>query len=344
MASNRILFRTPVNGYTGYGLHAFQIVNGLLQMGYEVHIRYTSLDIQFGSIPQYVASRMVEQDQHDEWELLLHSPGYPCAPGRKTIYFTMWESTELPKGVAKILNQAECIVVPSHWNSACFLTSGVQRPIRVVPLGINVKAFHYSDMDMTGPCVFGTGGRLNSGGQRKAIGDVIEAFLKAFPRERDVRLNVKLFPDCNLGNLDDSRIDITRAFLSEEQLKSWFTGITCFVSASRGEGWGLMQQQALAVGRPLASVIYGGVAEFFSAKMGYPLQFNLVPAQGFYANCGCWAEVDKEHLISIMRDVYVDRVKARNLGCNGALAVSKLTWDHSVARLVQLLQDFNVVN
>jgi glycosyltransferase involved in cell wall biosynthesis len=219
----------------------------------------------------------------------------------------------------------------------------VQKPIRIVPLGINTGVFQYAPMDMGGPCVFGTAGRLESGGERKGIGEVIHLFQRAFPTEDDVKLRVKVFPDCKIDPVTDPRVEVLRDYLTEEELRRWFTKITCFVSAAKGEGWGLMQHQALAVGRPLISICYGGVTGFFTPQMGYPIEFRLVPSQGVYANCGFWAEPDQDHMVELMREVYFNREKAQQLGETGARAVSRFSRVAFAQSLVRVMQEFNMV-
>jgi glycosyltransferase involved in cell wall biosynthesis len=222
--------------------------------------------------------------------------------------------------------------------------SGVTKPIRIVPLGIKKEAFPYMPMKMTGPCIFGTAGRLESGGTRKGIAQVINLFQRAFEREHDVMLKVKVFPDCDLPEPSDQRIQVTRAFLSEQELASWFHELTCFVSTSRAEGWGLMHQQAMAVGRPLMSVAYGGVGAFFVNGTGYPIAFSLTEADGFYAGCGSWANPEESHVIGLMRRVYHDRDEARILGKRASYAVSRFTWENSNRVLARHLQELGMLS
>jgi glycosyltransferase involved in cell wall biosynthesis len=344
MPEERLVLRAPINGYTGYGLHACQIVSDFQRMGYLVRVLPVELRESFAEIPLNVRESLIAEEHLSECELLLHAPGFPPLQGKRTAYFTMWESTRLPDYGVRALNQAECVLVPCEWNADCFRMSGVERPIRIVPLGIKKEVFPYSPMKMTGPCVFGTAGRLESGGTRKGIAQVINLFQRAFEREEHVMLKVKVFPDCDLTEPTDRRIQITRAFLSEQELASWFHEITCFVSTSRAEGWGLMQQQAMAVGRPLMSVTYGGVAAFFVNGTGYPINFSLTEAEGFYAGCGLWANPDESHVIELMRRVYVDRDEARILGERASIAVSPFTWENSNRVLAKHLEELAMLS
>ncbi len=169
----------------------------------------------------------------------------------------------------------------------------MQRPIEVVPLGINQDVFRYRPFNGEFPEVltFGAAGRMAHGGVRKGINEVIAAFLAAFPKKiKDVRLRVKCFPDCPVSKVKDPRIEIVQACLSDAQLADWFGSLNCFVSAARAEGWGLMQHQSMSMGRPVASVKFGGVTEFFDERVGYALPFTLEPAKLAYAGCGHWAD------------------------------------------------------
>jgi glycosyltransferase involved in cell wall biosynthesis/ADP-heptose:LPS heptosyltransferase len=339
-----IVFRATLNGYTGYGLLATQIVQDLIRLGYDVHIRAHNLNETYGMIPPDVRKHIVCQEVNDEWELVLAPPrGFAPRPDRRSVVFTMWESTRIEPEAVQLLNEAYQIIVPSHWNASCFSACGVHRPIQVVPLGVKADIFKYVPMDLAGPCVFGAGGRLESGGMRKGLDQVIAAFQQAFPNEPNVRLHIKTFPDGNVSPLSDQRIQVTSQYLTEEELAAWFTGLTCFVSCSHGEGWGLMPHQALAVGRPVLSAIYGGVAEYLNEEMGYPLDFQLAPARGFYAGLGLWAECDPASLVSRMRRVFENRQEAADKGRYGSQSVSKLTWERSSELLVKTMRNIGMI-
>jgi glycosyltransferase involved in cell wall biosynthesis len=340
----RVILRAPLNVYTGYGLHASRMIGDLAGMGYEIAVRSNEVNEAYGKIPAIIRSRQVAGVQAENWELLLFPPSATPTPGKKTLFFTMWEATRLPPNGVQNLNAAECIVVPSQWNASCFSACGVEKPIRLVPLGIDTKVFKYAPMNMEGPCVFGTAGRTERGGMRKGFGEIVEAFQKAFPKEGDVELWLKAFPDCKLPEVRDHRIKVIKKFMSEEELAAWFGSLTCFVSGSKSEGWGFMQQQALAVGRPLVSVKFGGVAEYFTEEIGYPIKFQLEPARGPYAGCGHWAVPEEKHLISQLRRVYEDREDARERGLKGAISVSRFSWEESNRKLVHIMREIGMVN
>jgi len=341
----QILFRAPINGYSGYGLHAIQIIRDMRKMGYEVLIRATHLNEAHAPIPMDVRKHIACQDISKRWELVLLPPaGFHPKQGTDSLVFTMWESTRISPETVLRLNEAAQIVVPCLWNASCFSACGIDRPIEIVPLGIDPEVFSLRSMRLDGPCIFGTAGRMESGGMRKGIPEVVQAFQDAFPNNRDVRLHIKIFPDDELPAFDDKRIKIIGQYLKETELAKWFSELTCFVSCSHGEAWGLMLHQALAVGRPIISTLYGGVAEFFNEEMGYPVGFRLVPAQGFYEGFGFWAEPDQCEIVDQMRRVFKDREKAKQKGLKASQCVSGLTWANSNARLLKIMKQVGMVS
>jgi len=333
--------RAPVNSSTGYGLHSCQIVSDFLDMGVAVSLVPTALGETFAALPRVVKECLASSAKTlGNLELLLHPPFAELLPGKQCVYFTMWETTLLPRSSVDLLNRARCVVVPCRWNLETFRNSGVTAPIYVVPLGINADTFAFSPMKLNGPCVFGAAAKLkDSDPSRKRIDTVIEAFLLAFPSETDVQLRIKVFPDCELDVPSDERVQIVAQYLSEAGMANWFAGLTCFVSASAAEGWGLMQQQALSVGRPVITTFFGGVTEFVTADNSYIVPHIEVPATGRFAGMGRWAQADKGVLIENMQRVYRDRSEASKKGLVGSGDVRHLTWKRSNAALASILDD-----
>ena len=348
----RITLVARINGFSGYGMHGIQIARDLTRLiPAHVSIRAINISELFGvRVPDDIRAMMVHRVQPEDFELLLDPPMFFPTPGKRTIYFTMWESTKLPPIGPRVLNMAECVICPTLWNASCFSASGVTVPIRVVPLGIKTEIFNYatpvSIIHADGAksnCVFGTGGRMAHGGVRKGINEVIRAFLKAFPDEQDVQLRVKAFPDCKVEKPEDPRVDILQAMLTEHQMREFYASLTCFVSAATGEGWGLMQQQAMSCGRPVISVEFGGVAAFFNDRVGYPIEFKLECSKNLYEGCGLWAVPNEDSLIDRMRYVYEHRAEAEEKGVMASQAVAHLSWENSNRMLCGVLKEFGVI-
>lgn len=342
----RLTFIGDINVFTGYGQHAIQIIRGLKKVaGVHLAIRPLSVSTQYEDIPIDIAERIVSCIQPEPWEILLRTPNFGPTPGKRTAYVTMNESTRISDASKTFLNSATVVIVPSRWNAVSFSACGVNAPIRMVPLGVDPELFHYCPFpnEINDLCVFGSAGRTANGRDRKGIIDSIEAFLTALPFEEDARLNVKVFPDCDVPEVSDPRVKIVRSYLSEEKMADWFAGIHCFLSAAKGEGWGLMQHQAMAIGRPIISVCFGGVAELFDEQSGYPVPFRMDPAKEAWKGLGHWAQPDRDGLISQIRNVYAHRRQAMERGFAACQKVRDLTWDNSNRKLAEVLEEFGAI-
>lgn len=334
-----------VDTFSGYGQLSVQLTRGISKLGPHVQIRSVGASEPFGAkVPADIKERFVAGVQPEPWELLLHPPGFIPTPGKRVVIFTMWEATRLRPPHVTFLNMAEHVFTPSKWGASCFSASGVDRPIHIVPLGIDPEIFQYRRKNEHPKCLFGCAGRMAHGGVRKGINEVIDIFQKAFPDEEDVVLRVKCFPDCPVNQIKDTRIVIDQAFWSDQQMADWLATLTAFVSLAKLEGWGLLQHQALAVGRPVISAVYGGVAEFLSPQNSYPIDFKLVPAELSYAGCGHWAQPNEEHTIELMRQVYKNRNEAEAKGLIGSADAHRLTWANTCETAVKLLKEIGALD
>jgi glycosyltransferase involved in cell wall biosynthesis len=333
----RGVVRGVVDGYSSYSLHLFRVIEGLTKLGRDIHSWPVRSEAGKAPIPRVVMESVVHKQQLDDWEMIIHCPSYCPAGKKKLVYNTMWESTRLHKEAVLNLNQADVIVVPSDFNLCMFNAQGIKRTMTKVPMGIDTDIFHYKPQKQGSEFVFGVAGRTAAGGCRKGFEDVLTAWKKAFPKKvKDVRLQIKCFPDDPEIKVDDDRIQFIRQFWTRKDLANWYAGLDCFASASKGEGWGLMQHEAMATGRPVIAVPFGGITEFYDESVGYPVDFDLKPAENHYQNGGLWAVPKPDSLVDRMREVYGHR------GLEKALRASergmKLNWDNSNKALDQVLR------
>lgn len=347
----------PCDGFTGYGQAISVFAAGLIERGIDVRINQThrriledwrrqGLDPEPALPPIQIRSRVAELDLTSPHHLFFHPPS--SAEAFLTVgaaVFTMWESTRLkPEWVAAINSKARVCITPAQWNASNFSASGINVPIRVVPLGIDESVFSVRPWSGPDKIVFGAAGRLSHGGTRKGIHDVVCAFQKAFPKDRmDVELQVKIWHDCPIHEATDPRIKYIRHFLQPEELATWYEGLTVFVSASRAEGWGLHQLQAMAIGRPLICPRYSGVADFFDDSCGFPVDFSLTPSEGIYSNLGVWAKYDEEHLVSQIRYAADNLGDVYNRGIAASRRAAQFTWTSSIDKLHTVLKEFSLL-
>jgi glycosyltransferase involved in cell wall biosynthesis len=340
----RIILRARLDSYSGYGQFACQLVHHFNRFGHDVNVWPLAVDNYYLEVHPDISKHFVHRQQAEDWEAVVSPPFVPPSKNKFTAYFTMFETTRLSAVSLGNLKRAEIVIVPNQLNAACFSAQGVDAPIHVCPLGIDPNVFRYVPMG-DGPCVFGTAGNsVNSGRSRKGLDDVIDAFQVAFPDEQDVRLMVKALPGKNaVTNSTDSRIHCDVRFMDDIAMAKWYADLTCFVSASRGEGWGLMQHQAMATGRPVIAAPWAGLTEFLNGGNSYELDYKLVPAQGRFEGLGFWAEPDMWQMVEYMRQVYENRSLAADKGIAACQMALRFTWDKSMRKLGAICKEIGLL-
>ena len=83
-----------------------------------------------------------------------------------------------------------------------------------------------------------------------------------------------------------------------------------FVSAHRGEGYGMKILDAMACGLPVVAPLFGGPTDFLTTTNSFPIDFSLVPVGDCLdtrslkiTNSPMWAEPDVESMASQLRRV-----------------------------------------
>lgn len=326
-----------VNAFTGYGLHLIELVRWLPKIGVQPIVRPLRVKELFGAvIPPELRACISNKVQPDEWELLLAPVWQKPTPGKKTVHFTMYETDSLTMDYVRNVNRSEAVIVPCQWNQHGFMASGVTKPVHVVPLGIDPELFRRTGWP-SGPFTFGAAGRLAHGRHRKGIERVAEAFLATFPGEPNVRLEIKLHPDCQCAEIHDPRIRYYRAHWPNEQVAAWLNSIHCFVSAAASEAWGFWQQQALACERALITPLYSGVLEFIAPEKVLPVAWKEVPATGEYHGMGNWAEIDPGSLCKQMRWAFEHPDTCQELGRVASTEARTFTAQNSVRKTWEVM-------
>jgi glycosyltransferase involved in cell wall biosynthesis len=144
--------------------------------------------------------------------------------------------------------------------------------------------------------------------------------IKAMKRKAELTTSVTLPPVYLYKELMDRR----------QVMRLHKTG-DCFVSAHRGEGWGLPQVEAMLAGNPIISTGYGGCHEYFKdGSDAILLNYKMKPLEGmdhstkWYTPEQNWAEVDVADLRRAMRGMYNDHTFAQKIGHKGQDKVKEI--------------------
>jgi len=218
--------------------------------------------------------------------------------GQRTACMTMWETDTPPPLFRRFLPQFDKVLVPSTFSRDLF--AEFSNDIAVVPLGIDRTVWKPSGVP-TGRFRFITAG---SSWPRKGIQQVIDAFHAA---DVDAELIVKL-PDWvaeDPGVTDGGpNVTIMRERLSVNDEVALYRSADCFVSGSRGEGFGLIPLQNVAVGNIVIAPGHTGHSDF-AHLFDYNLSWRTEPSRmQKWPDTGNWFVPDFDEMVDAMRDAF----------------------------------------
>lgn len=289
-------------GISGYDNLVYETIKGIRSAGVDIRINAENI-INYNYCPDWF--REIHQPLNRNCNNLIITP--PCnLPGmridKNSAILTMWETDTLDKIWVDAINSAKFCCVPSKWGVETFKKSGVKIPIYLTPLGYDPLIF-YPKLEKPKICTFGSAAALSAGGLRKNIGYVINLFKTTFPNEKDVKLEIKVSPNCQLEHVEDERIKIIREILPPKELTKWYHNITTFINLSYAEGFGLHLIESMACGTPVISSNYSAVNDYLNEDNGFILDYELIQAKGG-AYRGLWAKSNEITLKNIMKDIY----------------------------------------
>ena len=251
-------------------------------------------------------------------------PQYPeiWTKGAHRVCFTMWETTELPSTFIRWLAEYDQILVPCRHNLE--IVQKYHPDVKYVPLGVDTKFWKPMPKERGETFRFHAGGSL---WERKGLDILVKAFnklklpnaelhIKAAPHARDV-------PDGPLGD----NIYLHRNWMQLEEQRQWFSLADCFVAPARGEGFGLMPLQAIAMGIPTIITDTSGQEQYKDLATGVVKHRKVKAKHGGY-----WDEADVDDLAQLMKFHYEDDM--RILALAGVSGAQEFSWQKASKKLV----------
>lgn len=225
------------------------------------------------------------------------------------ISYTTWESDALPVHWLRCFDQCHRVVVPSRSNQTTFARD-LRRPVHVVPHVRRHRCNEFSMLELRGfRRMLGLGDdefvfySINSFEPRKGFSVLIEAFVRAFDHTDKVALLIKTGRrGCADGpyfepvqvreHLQNMLARLGReikpnlpkvcviddAQAGGQTIDALHATGDCFVSLTRGEGFGMGACEAACAGNPVLMTGCGGQLDFLGVDYIGNLPYTLAPA------------------------------------------------------------------
>lgn len=246
-------------------------------------------------------------------------------PGKYHIGHLFWETDKLPLSWVAGCNLMDEIWTGTQLNKDTIVNSGVKVPVYVFPeaVDVDIPAVRPFKLPNFEGFVFYSIFEWN---ERKNPKTLLSAYWREFKGIYDVALLLKVHKGSystesvgeiiseakrwknEMGFKDTPRVFLCTNILSEEEKHRFHATGDVYVSSHRGEGWSIPIAEASLHRKPVVSVNFGGITEYFMAKHFYEVESELVSIDRvynkYYEPGMHWAQASEKSLRLRMRTLY----------------------------------------
>lgn len=330
-----VAYLGPLKDYSGYGEANRHAVAALHAAGINVIgklVSYSQESADFGTIGKLV-NQICETDGRYKIKILHTTPDQFHKHREKGVYHIghfFWETDRVPAEFADGLNLMDEIWTGSKANEKALKAGGVIKPIFIYPQAIEThrewpEPYQIPEFPEKGYLFYS----IFEWTDRKNPQALLNAYWQEFDGVKDVGLLIKTyFNNFTLANRrmiknqiqllknksgakDPPPVYLYLDLMDRQQIMRLHKTGNCYVSAHRGEGWGVPQVEAALAGRPFISTNYGGCHEYFTdGENAILLPYEMTRLRGmahsqrWYNSDQNWAEVNGETLKGAMRYAY----------------------------------------
>lgn len=337
-----VCYLGPLKDYSGYGEANRHFVAALLEAGVDVCaelVSYSREASDFGALGRRIEPCF--DNQADYRIKILHTTPNVfrrhMEPGKYHVAHFFWETDKVPDDFAAGLELCDEIWTGSKANEAAIRKAGVEKPVYIIPQPVDLEFEQqdpYAIGDFDGFLFYS----IFEWTDRKNPEGLLNAYWHEFQDNENVGLLIKTyFRDFTLGNkrMIRHRIEQLKArsgltkfppvflymdLMDRKHIQRLHQTGDVYVSAHRGEGWGVPQVQAAVAGRPMIATAYGGCHEYFTEDTAHLIDYAMVPLRGmdhstaWYSGDQNWAEPDVMKFRDALRWCYERPANAREMG------------------------------
>lgn len=283
--------------------------------------------------------------------------GLEALPGIIKLGYFAWEESIFPKKLVDECNDfLHGIMAATEHTKEIFRRSGVRIPIKVIHEGLDIP------YTKTVPYKIKTKAKfkflnISSGQYRKGIDVLLKAFYAEFKDDENVALVLKLFPNASTSKEINSIIIknkdakctvelINDTGLSDGEQRSLYEQCDAAVYPTRGEGFGLVMAETLALKKPLITTGYSGQMDFCSEENSYLIDYKIIPSDSHLGINGAkLAEPSGEDLQKKMRYLYenIDSDDVKKKIEYGAQTMESYTWNNAAKQVKAYVDDIKMI-
>lgn len=343
----KVKYVGPAKDYSGYGEATRHDIGALVEAGVNVT---TQIPVYVPELSDYgplgdLAVACEGKDIGYQIKILHTTPnvyGQFAEPQKYIIGRAFWETEKVPLDFALNLQQCNEIWTGSEFNKQAMRNSGVTKEIYIIPEAIDARVTPeeiepYITENKTDYKFYS----IFEWTERKNPLALLEAYWREFEGVEGVSLTLKTYqisfgPDkretinqqirklkARLNLKTYAPVYMYRQLMDRHQVYRFHKTFDCFVSAHRGEGWGIPQMEALLMEKPVISTNLGGIHEYLTDKEALLIDYVMTPVDNmgyngqWYTPDQKWAQIDLEKLRRAMRWMFDHKQESIDMGKHG---------------------------
>ncbi len=351
----KMLLKTPVSPYSGYGNDGIGLVRSLLRRGIDLYLQPLSCS---PPLPRYVFELLGRRLDAPFDLILVHTSldtedFQALKEVRKATKFlvgwSMWEYTTFDnmnatakRSLKKRLEHFDVLIGYDAVTCGALREYAPDVPILSLQGGYMPEEWTYMERDWTSERFgFFMEGQLH---ERKDPFVAIEAF-QQLKREAPDFDGAELHLKTNVPGLHPAMEDVIpklRVHYSVwpvETLKAFYAKQHCLLAPSRGEGKNVPALQFMSTGGLTIATGWAGHTVWQDPSYCYALDYELHPVSPQTPNC-LNARASVDHLKTLMLTAYRERAVSRRMGDLAAQVIPKsCSWDAVLEKLFLLLKE-----